>query len=368
MSDARRASAVLTVDVNAIVDNWRRLDRMVGETDCAAVVKADAYGLGVAHIAPALRAAGCLSFFTASVDEALALRVPLPAADIYELGGVPPGAETDIVAAGVIPVLNHLGEIEIMAETARRLGVNPPVAIHIDTGMNRLGLGPDELETLLDEPSRLDGLYVRSWITHLARADEDDEMNLRQLCRFAAGLAYLPDAPTSIAASSGIFLGDDFHRDMVRPGAALYGINPTPALPNPMRPAVRLDARVLQLRAVERGETVGYGATHAVRSRARIATLGLGYADGYHRSLASAGHVWFGEVAAPIVGRISMDLITVDATDVPEPLCEPGCFAEVIGPHRPVDTVAREAGTIGYEILTSLGPRHHRVHITGAAS
>lgn len=332
------------------------------------MVKADAYGLGAATIGPALRAAGCFSFFTATIDEALALRAILPAADIYELGGVPSGAERDVIAGGIIPVLNHLGEIEVMAAAARRFDVRPPVAVHIDTGMNRLGLGPDELETLLDERSRLDGLFVRSWITHLARADEVAEMNIRQLCRFAAAVAYLPDAATSISASSGIFLGEEFHRDMVRPGAALYGINPTPTRSNPMDAVVRLDARVLQARTAEAGTTVGYGATHTVKTRARIATLGIGYADGYHRSLAGEGFVWFGEVAAPVVGRVSMDLITVDVTDVPEHLCEPGTLAEVIGPHRPVDQVAREAGTIGYEILTSLGRRFHRLHLGGAAS
>jgi len=332
------------------------------------VVKADAYGLGAERIAPALRAAGCLSFFTATIDEALAARRTLPAADIYELGGVPSGAERDVIDGGIIPVLNHLGEIEAMAAAARRFDVRPPVAIHIDTGMNRLGLGPDELDILLDERSRLDGLYVRSWITHLARADEVAEMNIRQLCRFAAAVAYLPDAPTSIAASSGIFLGEEFHRDMVRPGAALYGVNPTPTRSNPMNAVVRLDARVLQVRTAEAGSTVGYGATHKVNARARVATIGIGYADGYHRSLAGKGFVWFGEVAAPVVGRVSMDLVTVDVTDVPEHMCEAGSLAEVIGPHRPVDTVAAEAGTIGYEILTSLGRRFHRVYLGGAAS
>jgi alanine racemase len=360
---------VLTVDVDAVAANWRHLATLAAPADCAAVVKADAYGLGAAAIAPALRASGCVSFVVATVDEALALRAVLPAADIYELGGVPPGAEDDLIQHGIIPVLNHLGEIRAMQETARNRDRRLPVAVHIDTGMNRLGLGIDEVETLIDEPERLDGLYLRLWMTHLACADEDQSpMNFQQLGRFATALNYLPDAPASLANSSGVFLGRTYHYDMVRPGCALYGVNPTPAKANPMRAVARLDARVLQVRNVDAPMTVGYGATHTVTKRGRVATLALGYADGYHRTLGGTGNVFFNGVAAPVIGRISMDLVTVDVTHLPETAVHPGVFAEVMGPNRPVDTIAKEAGTIGYEILTSLGRRYHRIHLGAAGS
>lgn len=359
---------MLTVDIDAVVANWQHLNDIVTPADCAAVVKADAYGVGMARIAPALREAGCLSFVVANLEEALDLRRLLPAADIYELGGIPPGTEEDFVWNGIIPVLNHLGEIETMKALARQLDHRLPIAVHIDTGMNRLGLGIDEIEVLLDEPHRLDGLYVRMWISHLACSDENVAMNYQQLGRFTAALNYLPDAPASLANSGGIFLGQGFHYDMVRPGCALYGINPTPQQENPMRPVVRLDARVLQVRNVDAPMTVGYGATHHVEKRGRIATLSLGYADGYLRSLGGRGEVFFGDVPAPVVGRISMDLITVDVSHIPDYLVHPGVFAEVIGPHRLVDTVAGDASTIGYEILTSLGRRYHRIYTGAAAS
>jgi len=368
-SEASRAGAVLTVDVDAVTANWRNLATRVAPADCAGVVKADAYGLGMERIAPALRATGCLSFVTATLDEAIALRGVLPAADIYDLGGVPPGCADAFAAHGIIPVLNHLGEIATMREQAQRSQIRLPVAVHIDTGMNRLGLGVDELNVLIDEPGLLDGLYLRLWMTHLACAEQvSSPMNFEQLGRFAAALNFLPDAPASLANSSGIFLGRSYHYDMVRPGCALYGINPTPDKGNPMRPAVRLDARVIQVRNVDAPATVGYGATHAITKRSKLATLALGYADGYHRALAGQGNVYFDGIAAPVVGRISMDLVTVDVSHLPETAVHPGLFAEVIGPNRPVDTVAAEAGTIGYEILTALGRRYHRIYKGAAAS
>lgn len=364
-----RAGAVLTVDVDAVVANWQKLAVLSAPADCAAVVKADAYGLGALTLAPAVRKAGCLSFVVATLEEALGLRTVMPAADIYSLGGVPPGSESELTDNGIVPVLNHLGEIAVMQAYAQASERRIPVAIHIDTGMNRLGLGLDELEVLLVEPQRLDGLYVRLWMTHLACGDDvESPMNARQLGRFATALNFLPDAPASLANSAGVLLGRSYHFDMVRPGCALYGVNPIPSRPSPMRPVVRLDSRVIQVRNVEANDTVGYGATHTFAEAGRVATLALGYADGYLRSLAGQGQVFFDGHAAPVVGRISMDLVTVDVTELPESLVHPGVFAEVIGPNRTVDQVAKEAGTIGYEILTSLGRRYHRQYTGAAAS
>ena len=235
--------------------------------------------------------------------------------------------------------------------------------LHLDTGMARLGLPPAELDMLAGDPSRLAGIELALIMTHLACADEPDQtMSRRQRDDFAAALARLPRAPASLSASSGIFLGPDFLFDMVRPGVCLYGVNPRPGQPNPLRPVVRLQAKILQIRDVDTPQTVGYGATHRFAGPARLATLAAGYADGYLRSLSGRGTAHIGEVAVPVVGRVSMDLITVDVTRVPE--ARLGDMVDLIGPHHDIDALAEEAGTIGYEILTSLGRRYRR-HYSG---
>lgn len=364
MSSTASVAALLTIDADAVVANWRRLAAMAPAAACAGVVKADAYGLGMAEIAPRLAAAGCRDFIVALPDEALALRPLLPAAArLYVLGGL---FDSDDVAAlyarhDIRPALNHLGEIARWAALGARLGRKPPAAIHIDTGMNRLGLGPGELATLLAEPDRLGGIDVALWVSHLACSeDAEAAMNAEQLDRFTAALARLPSAPASLANSSGIFRGPGFHFQLLRPGAALYGINPTPGQANPMRDVVRLTAPVLQVREVEAGMTVGYNATRRFGEKTRLATLAAGYADGYHRSAGNRGVVHIAGRPAPVVGRVSMDLITVDIGDLPVDAVKPGDCADLIGPHNPVDAVAAQAGTIGYEILTSLGARYRR--------
>ena len=362
-----RAAAVLTVDLGAIVANWRLLRDRVAPSECAAVVKADAYGLGVARVAPALAAAGCRTFFVAWIEEALRLRELLPGATIVSLGGLPVGTEADHVGQGVIPVLNHLGEIERWRDQAKRLGRPLSALIHLDTGMNRLGLGPEERAALAAEPDRLAGIEVRAWLTHYACADDVNHvLTPVQLCRFRLAVAALPPAPTSLANSSGAFWLRAAHGDLVRPGCALYGVNPTPAQPNPMAAVIRLEGRVLQARAVDSPMTVGYGAAHKVAGRARIATIAIGYADGYFRALSGRGQVMAAGTPAPVVGRVSMDLLTIDISAAPEGAVVPGDWVEVIGPHRPVDQVALEAGTIGYEVLTALGKRYHRHYLDPA--
>lgn len=374
------AAATLVVDVGAVVDNWRRLKEIGlekngpeknGGGDCAAVVKADGYGLGAAVAAPALAAAGCRRFFVAVADEALALRPQLPAdAELYVLGGLTgAGAERAYVDAGVRPVLNSLGEIDRWTALAARLGRKLPAAVHIDTGMNRLGLDAREAATLAAAPERAAGADVRLYVSHLACAEETaNPMNAAQLARFRAALAALPAAPASLANSSGIFLGPDYRFDLLRPGAALYGINPTPGESNPMKATVLLHARVLQVRDVDSPAAVGYGAAHRVGSPTRIATIAAGYADGFFRSAGGRGVVCFNGVAAPVVGRVSMDLITVDVGGLPPDAVRPGDMAEIIGPNNPVDAVAERAQTIGYEILTALGRRYRRVYAPSAAS
>jgi alanine racemase len=364
-----QAGAVLLVDVAAVVANWLELRARTAPAEIAGVVKADGYGLGADRVAPALAAAGCRLFFTAHPDEALDLRPLLPAdATLAVLNGLAPGTEELFLAGRIVPVLNQLDEVARWQAMARARTYALPAFIHIDTGMNRLGLSPGELDVLAAEPDRLDGIRVKGWISHLACADSPDDdpvsggLTLAQRDRFRAALARLPAAPASLANSAGIFRGRDLHFDIVRPGCAVYGINPVPGLPNPMRQTVRLLARILQVRDVDSPMTVGYGATHRVARRGRIATISVGYADGYSRSLSARGHVFAGGLAAPVVGRVSMDLMTVDITGLPPDLTAPGGFVELIGPQRPVDQVAAEAGTIGYEILTGLGRRYCRLY------
>ncbi|TWB46168.1 alanine racemase [Nitrospirillum pindoramense] len=364
------AGAVLTIDLAAIAGNWRRLrdhaQRSGRTVECAGVVKADGYGLGAVPVARALLKAGCRTFFVADLEEAAALRAALPTgpdARILVLHGPTPGTERDLAALGLIPVLNSLDDIDRWRFLAAELGRELPAVIHIDTGMNRLGLDDGDARRLAGDTARLSGIALTGWMSHLASADvAGDGLNAEQDARFRAHLARLPAAPVSLAASSGIFREASLLHNMVRPGAALYGVNPTPEAPNPMSPALRLLGRVLQIRDVPAGTTVGYGATYRTAAPARLATIAVGYADGYFRALGSSGHVTIAGVRAPVVGRISMDLLSVDASDVPPAALVPGVFAELIGPDRPLDDVAADAGTIGYEILTGLGRRFYRVY------
>jgi alanine racemase len=235
--------------------------------------------------------------------------------------------------------------------------------------MSRLGLPEDELETLASEPERLDGIELALVMSHLACADEPGHpLNAEQLARFSAARARLPTAMASFANSSGIFLGAEYHFDLGRPGVALYGINPTPGRPNPMRQVVRLQGKILQVREIDAPRTVGYGATHRAAGPTRVATVAVGYADGYLRSLSNRGSAWLGNQRVPVVGRVSMDLITLDVTGASPDSAHPGAFVDLIGPELSadpeltVDDVAAAAGTIGYEILTALGQRYHRIY------
>ncbi|MSO84659.1 MAG: alanine racemase [Rhodospirillales bacterium] len=363
----RTASAIVTVDLDALAANWRLLKaRLAPGADCAAVVKADAYGLGAKQIAPALRRAGCRTFFVVTLDEGLDLAPVVPGCSIYVLAPPLAGNEAAIAAAGLIPTLNSLGDVAAWSAFARAAGRPLPAALHADTGMRRLGFAPAEMAVLTREPERLAGLDVRLFLSHLACADEPRHpLNAEQLTAFVAAKARLAAAGVapraSLANSSGIFLGPEYHFDLVRPGAALYGIAPVPGQHQPMAPVVRVQAKILQVRDVDAPATVGYGATHRFSRPSRIATVAAGYADGYPRSLSSVGICFVGEHRAAVVGRVSMDLTTIDVTGIPENLVRPGMFIDLIGPLNPLDEVAAAAGTIGYELLTRLGRRAHRV-------
>jgi alanine racemase len=376
MTDAARAGGILTIDLDAIVANWRRLQAVVQPAECAAVVKADAYGLGAERVVPPLWRAGCTTFFVATVDEALAVRAGLDRcasqeqrgeATVYVLNGLGcDGIEPLFAEHRLRPVLNSLGEIDAWAAFGRQQGRALPAAVHVDTGMSRLGLTATDLVRIAAAPARLQGIDLSCVMSHLACADEPAHpLNRCQLTRFRDSLALLPPTTASLANSSGVFLGRDFHGAMVRPGIALYGGSPVTGQSNPMRPVIRLKGRILQVREIDASDTVGYGATYAARGPERIATVAIGYADGFLRSASGRAYAWIGETRIPLVGRVSMDLSTFEVTDVPPALARPGLMVELIGAHHPLDALAAEAGTIAYEILTDLGRRYHRVYVGG---
>lgn len=355
--------AHLTIDLAALAENWRRLDAQAPEAGCAAVVKADAYGCGLSQVAPTLWAAGCRTFFVAHLSEAVEARAVLPEATIYVLNGLLPGLGPTLVAHDLRPVLGSREELAEWAALAETAGRPRPAALHVDTGMNRLGLSVPEALGLSGDP-----LIARAGIallmTHLVSAElASDPINARQMADFARVRAAHPGLPGSFANSSGIFLGAEAHHDLLRPGYALFGGNPTPWKPNPMRPVVRLEAQVAQIRDVSPGETCGYNGRWRATEPRRLATLSMGYADGYPRSASGRGIALVDGVRCPILGLISMDLIILDVTEAPE--TRRGATATLIGDGLDVDAVGRAAGTIGYEILTGLGSRYVRHYVTG---
>ncbi len=358
--------AELLIDLDAVAQNWLDLKRRLSAgADCAAVVKADAYGLGATRVAGRLYDQGCRHFFVAHAGEAaeitptLVARAQMATADrarIYVLNGPYGMAAGDMVVAGFVPVLNTLDEVRYWADH----GQGAAAVLHIDTGMNRLGLSLDELGNphLGDWLKRFDLRYVMS---HLACGDEvPHPLNAAQLARFTQAARSLGrPLRLSLANSAGIMLGPDYHFDLVRPGCALYGINPQDGVPNPMRAVVRARARITQVRDIAGGETVGYGATYTVPAGGKYATVAIGYADGYLRSLTGRGAVVINGQRCPLAGRVSMDSVVADVSHLKTPPVA-GDWAELIGPDLLVDEVAAMAGTIGYEILTSLGQRYAR--------
>jgi len=368
LMDNAHGAATLKINLDRVRDNYRILKQQLGGIPCAGVVKANGYGLGAVEISETLYNDGCRDFFVALMDEGIQLRQHLPEnANIHILGGLLPGMAPVYHSHRLIPVLGSLPEIH---DWKQSMDAHPgPVDIHIDTGMSRLGLSPGEILKIADDPDVIADLDINAVISHLVMADEPDgEINNQQLQRFTDALRFFPAAKTSLANSSGIFLSPDFHFDFGRPGAALYGLSPNTSKPNPMCQVVELKGKIVQVRDVDRPETVGYGATHRILDKGRIATVPVGYADGYLRSLSNAGHAFVdgapNDVArVDIVGRVSMDLITLDVSHVPERFVCPGASVELIGPRITADDLAAKAGTIGYEILTSLGQRYRRIYV-----
>jgi alanine racemase len=358
---------ILTVDLDAIVANWRKLEKTAVPAECAAVIKADAYGCGVEPVARALASAGCKTFFVATPDEARAAREALPSADIYVLDGFFQNSGDAFAKLNCRPVIGDLNELAEWDVFCRRSGWSGGAAIHIDTGMNRLGLTLVEANGIVPRINAGDH-GITLVMSHLACAESlNHPLNAKQVATFREIASLFSGVPASLSNSSGIYLGPQFQFDLVRPGAALYGINPTPEADNPMQGVVELKARIVRLRDVERGDSVGYGGTWTARRPTKLAIVSTGYADGYFRAASANDGTRGAEVIVagkrcPVAGRISMDLMAIDITDLPDKTARRGHMVTLIGEGITVDELAHHFGTIGYEVLTSLGKRYARIY------
>ncbi|WP_269582622.1 alanine racemase [Roseibium sp. Sym1] len=359
----------LTVDLQAIASNWRFLNgKTRAETECAVAIKGDAYGTGQEKVAPALFEAGCRTFFAAVPTEAIQLRKILPGAVIYALDGLFPGTHEHYLAHDIRPVLGCLEELEEWTVVCKAAGRSFDAAVHVDTGIHRLGLSAAEFTSAMTDKDLLGPFRPSLIMSHLACGSApDNPMNRRQLDQFREITAPFADVPRSLANSAGVLMGPDYHFDLVRPGISVYGGQAIETEPNPMAPVARVEARIMIVRDVPEGDTIGYGATQIARRPLRNAVVAAGYADGMLRRASSTddrpgGFGMIGGYRAPILGRISMDMITLDVTDVPEHLLKRGAFVEMLGPHVAASDLAAYAETIDYEYLTSLGRRFERVY------
>lgn len=370
------ASNRLTIDLNALADNWRSMNARSGRARAAAVLKADAYGLGIDEAAPALYAAGARDFFVANAEEGADLRPLVPEGRIYILAGMWPGNEALFFDNDLVPVINSEEQLAVFMAALSERGDHPCV-LHVDTGMNRLGLSVEEAAALANDPARPASFSPVLIMSHLACADDPgNPLNGYQLRRFREATAAFEGVDASLANSGGVFLGNDYHFNLTRPGIAVYGGEAVNDVANPMKPVVTAEARIIQVRNVASGGHASYGASARFNRDSRIATVAVGYADGYHRSVSGGGVTLrqatpsgaFGFLhgqKVPHVGRVTMDLSLFDVTDLPENAVRPGDYIELFGRHIAVDDVARAGGTIGYEMLTSLGHRYER-HYVGA--
>ncbi|MFB9949271.1 alanine racemase [Rhizobium puerariae] len=360
--DGEGASGRLTIDLAAICRNYGKLAAMLAPAKTGAVVKADAYGLGAGRVGSALLAAGCRDFFVAHFGEAMKLKPHLrDAGRIFVLNGLQPGSEAACAQAGIGPVLNSIEQLRRWRSAARNCGRVLPAVLQFDTGMSRLGIPPEERPLLRRELEGCGEIEILCVMSHLACADDaDSRQNADQLAEMRKIAAEFPGFDVCFANSGGIFLGAEYHHVLARPGIALYGGAPSGGGANPMEPVVRLDVAVIQTRTVAAGIPVGYGGTHVTSGETRLATIAAGYADGLLRSLSSRGAVYYDGIRLPVVGRVSMDSMTVDITALPPGTLSLGSLVEVVGPHQTLEDLAEAAGTIAYEILTGLGHRYQR--------
>ena len=368
----------LTVDLGALVENWRDLGRRSGKARTSAVVKADAYGLGIEDVGETLYAAGARDFFVATADEGATLRLYAPEARIFVLSGIWPGLERRFFENDLVPVIASEEQLTFWMSVLSDYG-DYPCALQVDTGFNRLGLPMDDAIALADDVSRPASFAPVLVMSHLACGDDPaNAMNRQQLEAFRKVSAAFEGIEASLANSAGIFLGSEYHFDLTRPGIATYGGEAVPGMANPMRPVATAEARIIQTRSVKAGETVGYGRALQLTRDSRLAIVSAGYADGYTRSQSSGGvplrqtgvaggHGFIAGHKVPVAGRITMDLTIFDVTDLPDNVARAGDYIELFGNNIPVDEAAKAAGTIGYEMLTSMGLRHERRYISEEA-
>jgi alanine racemase len=360
------AGAVLTIDCSAVAHNWRSLSSHAAPAECAAMVKADAYGCGMEPVVKALSAAGCRTFFVAHLAEAQKLRAILPSAIIFVANGIPPGAAAKFAEINAQPVIGNLGELAEWDAFRMVNGWTGGAALHFDTGMNRLGL-PMEEASALAARVKMPGHGITLVMSHFACSDEPEHpLNNLQIYAMREIRGMFRGVSASLANSSGIYLGAPAHFDLVRPGIALYGGNPTPGITNRMRPVIELRARVVQIRDIERGASVGYNATWTAKRATKLAIVSVGYGDGYPRpagasDAVSGAEALVGSLRCPVVGRVSMDLIALDVTDVSNIQVRRGDYVTLIGGTIDIDQFAQWSRTISYDVLTRLGPRYHRV-------
>ncbi|TGQ63586.1 MAG: alanine racemase [Mesorhizobium sp.] len=348
--------AEMIVDLEAVRENYLRLSAIAGGADCAAVVKGDAYGHGMIPCALALRQAGAKTFFVATANDGAALRAFLEDTAICVLGGFLPEDEEAFFDANLVPVLNSREQIEEWHKVAQRLDRPLTSIIHFDTGMNRLGLLADDVRWLRENLQLLSRIPPALYMSHLSAADDlDFDKSESQRSAFLTAVSGLPGAKLSLANSAGTYFGADYAFDMIRPGKATFGINPLTGQQNPMRQPARVMAPIIQVKTMKRGTPVGYSSTYRLVEQARIATVGIGYANGYSRAGSSRAAVFVGGFAAPVVGRVSMDLLTVDVSAVPDWALVPGSPVEILGPHVRDYDLAKACGTIEHEVLISLG-------------
>jgi len=364
---AAEAGGILTINLSAIEANWKELGRRAMPSECAAVIKADGYGCGLEPVARTLVDAGCKTFFVADLGEARRVRSVAQEPAVYVLNGLLPGTASAYANINARPVIGSLVELAEWDAFCATNQWHSGAALHVDTGMNRLGVSADEAAALAPR-IRAENHGITLLMSHLVCSEQPEHpLNQKQIQLFRDVRLLYRGIPGSLANSSGIFLGSGAHCDVVRPGAALFGVNPTPGHDNPMRQAVELQAHVVQVRTVPKGETIGYNATWTARHATRVAIVTAGYADGYPRA-ASATDAAPGAEAivagtrCPLAGRISMDLMAIDITALPDHTVRRGDLVTLIGGGIGVDDLAAAAGTIGYEVLTSLGNRYHRVY------
>lgn len=367
------STGILTIDLGALAANYQIFqDKVSSNCAVAGVIKANAYGLGLKEIALTLKTLNCPQFFVATLEEALKIREFDQQTPIAVLGGLFTNEEKTYTTHNITPVLNSPVDIQSWKKWGQEQNKALPAFLHIDTGMNRLGLSGQEFNQLLDAPNSLESIDVQYVMSHFVSADDWAEewaqtLTIKQAEQFNEQAVRLkkimPNLKKSLANSPGLFRDSAFHHDMVRPGYALYGGNPTPEKDNPMQPVVSLNTRILQIRECQKHETVGYGASYKFEKDARTATIALGYADGFLRSISNNGVVYYNNQACPVIGRVSMDLVTIDISQIKGKAPQQGDSVEILGPHQSVDDLAKAARTIGYEILTSLGNRYKRKYV-----